>query len=101
MTKEEQDCYASFRNCSTVVNYYRGDEISFSVDSVRMCRSYDKIRGRSKICCLLVVSSQSIGYIREDPYPTLFLVIFVLSCICLGPVALEYMLRNRQSGLEH
>ena len=37
-----------------------------SVDSVRMCRSYDKIRGRSKICCLLVVSSQSIGDIRED-----------------------------------
>ena len=66
MTNEEQDWRATFRDCSTVVNYYRGDEIPFSVDSVRMCRSYDKVRGRSKICCLLVVSSQSIGDIRED-----------------------------------
>ena len=34
-------------------------------------------------------------------YPTLFLVIFVLCCMCVGPVALEYMLSNKQSGLEH
>ena len=66
MTNEEQDVYATFQDCSTVVNYYRGDAIPFSVDSVRMCRSFDKSRGRNKICCLLVVKSQSIEEIRED-----------------------------------
>ena len=66
LTNHEQDFCATFKDCSTVVNYYKGDEIPFSVDSVRMSRSYDKTRGRSKICCLLIVKSQSIGEIRED-----------------------------------